>query len=84
MVVVRSLLQAYVAVLVARVVLSYFPISDGSPLVPVVRLVRALTEPLLAPIRRVLPSVGFGRVAFDLSPLVVLVVIEVIAARLPA
>jgi YggT family protein len=35
---------------------------------PLVRLTSALTEPLLAPIRRVLPSVG----GLDFSPLVLL------------
>lgn len=84
MLVVRYLLQAYVIILVLRVVLSYFPIRSGSPLEPVVRIVQALTEPVLAPLRKVLPSVGFGRMAFDFSPLVVLVVLEIIASRLPA
>jgi YggT family protein len=84
MLVVRYLLQAYVIIIVARVVLSYFPIRSGSPLEPVVRVVRALTEPILAPLRKVMPSVGVGRMAFDFSPLVVLVVLEIIASRLPA
>lgn len=84
MIVVRYLLQAYVVIIFARVVLSYFPISSGSPLQPIVRVLYALTEPVLAPIRKLLPSVGVGRMAFDLSPIVVLVVIQIIAVRLPA
>lgn len=84
MAIVRYLIQAYVLIIVARVVLSYFPIAPGSPLDPVVRILRAVTEPVLAPLRKVLPSVGLGRMAFDFSPLVVLVVLEIIASRLPA
>lgn len=84
MIFVRYLLQAYVVIILARVVLSYFPIRVDSPLEPVVRVVRALTEPVLAPLRKVLPTVGLGRMAFDFSPLVLLVVIELIASRIVA
>jgi uncharacterized protein YggT (Ycf19 family) len=82
MIFVRYLLQAYVVIILARVVLSYFPIREGSPLEPVSRVVRALTEPVLGPLRRVMPTVGLGRMAFDFSPLVVLIVLEIIASRI--
>ncbi|MBO0713401.1 MAG: YggT family protein [Acidimicrobiales bacterium] len=82
MIFVRYLLQAYAVIILARVVLSYFPIRFGSPLEPVVRVVRTLTEPVLGPLRKVMPTVGLGRMAFDFSPLVVLVVIGIIASRL--
>ena len=41
---------------------------------PLGRFLFSLTEPVLAPIRRVLPQTG----AFDLSPLVVLLVLSVL------
>lgn len=50
--------------LLLRVLLSWFPALDRHH--PLVRLLDDLTEPLLAPIRRVLPLVG----PLDLSPLV--------------
>jgi YggT family protein len=84
MAIVRYLLQAYVLIIFARVVLSYFPIPPGSLLDPVVRVSRALTEPVLAPLRKVLPTAQFGRMAFDFSPIIVIVVLEIIASRLPA
>ncbi|HET6795484.1 MAG TPA: YggT family protein [Acidimicrobiales bacterium] len=72
------LLQAYVYILFARIILSYFPISPGSALEPVVRVLRGLTEPVLAPVRRALPPMRFGGVGLDLSPIVVLVGIYLI------
>lgn len=50
--------------LLARVLLSWLPGLDGRN--ALVRLLDDLTEPLLAPIRRVMPLVG----PLDLSPLV--------------
>ncbi|MFO7180080.1 MAG: YggT family protein [Pseudomonadota bacterium] len=59
------LLDAYSLVVLAAVVVSWLPVS---PHHPVVRFLAALTEPLLTPIRRILPPFG----GFDLSPMVLL------------
>ncbi|HET9954058.1 MAG TPA: YggT family protein [Polyangiaceae bacterium] len=59
-----SLIDIYSLVLFAAVVLSWVQLPADNPLV---RFVRALTEPLLAPIRKLLPNVG----GFDLSPMIV-------------
>ncbi len=66
--------QLYILVLVVRAVLSYFPYRSDSPLNPVRRFVTVVTEPVLAPFRRIIPPVGM----FDLSFLVAFIVIEVI------
>jgi YggT family protein len=75
--------QIYVLVLFARAILSWFPYSHDSPLNPVRRVVFVLTEPVLAPFRRIVPPVGM----FDLSFLVAFIVVELIVqdifARLP-
>lgn len=75
--------QVYVLVLFARAILSWFPYSHDSPLNPVRRVVFLLTEPVLAPFRRIIPPVGM----FDLSFLVAFIVVELIVqnvfARLP-
>ena len=73
-----SLAQAYVIVIFARVILSWFPISPESPLAAIYRVVYTLTEPVLGPIRRVMPSIGFGGMGLDLSPLIVFFVLELI------
>ncbi len=71
------LLGAYQIVLLARVIFSWVP-RPPEPLLPVVRGVTALTEPLLAPIRRVLPSVPVGGVALDLSVIILFFAIAIL------
>jgi YggT family protein len=79
---VRDVLQAYVIILVARALLSWFPMHAGSPLLPVVRVLDRLTEPVLAPIRRILPPVRAGGMAIDLSIIIAIVVVEIVASLL--
>ncbi|MBI4199445.1 MAG: YggT family protein [Chloroflexi bacterium] len=71
----------YIAIF-ARVLLSWFP--NVPPSNPVVRLLYSVTEPILRPIRRVLPKFGM----MDLSPMVavllVVVVQEIFLAVLPS
>ena len=62
------LLDLYSLVVIASVVLSWMSLPEDNP---VVRLVHQLTEPVFTPVRRVVPTLG----GFDLSPLIVLLVI---------
>jgi YggT family protein len=55
---------------VARSLLSWFPIDQGSPLY---QLLFRVTEPIIEPIRRVLPSTGM----MDLSPMAAIIVLIV-------
>jgi YggT family protein len=75
--------QIYVIILILRAVLSWFPYSHNSPLNPVRRVIFTLTEPVLAPFRRIIPPMGM----FDLSFLVAFIVVELIVqnvlGRLP-
>ena len=57
----------WIAIL-ARVILSWVPIDQSSPFHSVVVFVHEITEPILGPIRKVLPNFGF----LDLSPMVAL------------
>jgi YggT family protein len=66
--------QIYVLVLLLRAVLSWFPYNPTSPLNPLRKAVFAVTEPVLAPFRKIIPPVGM----FDLSFLVAFLVVEVI------
>jgi YggT family protein len=65
---VQLLFDLYVIVLLARVLLSWVQIDPRNP---IVTLINQLTEPLLAPIRRLLPPTG----AMDFSPLVAFFVV---------
>ncbi len=60
------ILDGYSMIVFVAVVLSWLRLSPDNP---VVKITRALTEPVLAPIRKVLPSAG----GFDFSPMVLLI-----------
>jgi YggT family protein len=64
-----TLLTLYMWIIVIRAVLSWV---NPDPYNPIVRLLHRLTEPVMGPIRRLLPLRGMG---IDLSPLVVLLLI---------
>lgn len=61
-------------VFIARAIISWFPIGFDSPMRPVVDGLYRVTDPVLAPIRRVLPPMG----GFDLSIFIVIIGIRVI------
>ena len=65
------LLDAYLIILFARIILSWFPISPDSGMATVYGFLYSLTEPVLGPIRRIIPPLGMGGMGLDLSPLVV-------------
>lgn len=73
---ISGLLQLYIVVIFVRVILSWFPISPDSAMASVYRFVYAITEPVLGPIRRVMPSVGFGGMGLDFSPIIVLFALQ--------
>ena len=70
MVIVCGLIQLYVMLLILRVVLSWFPISRNGALETVAGFLYMLTDPVLGPLRRLLPPVRMGAMALDLSPIV--------------
>jgi len=62
-------LWAYFWILIARAVLSWVNPDPGNP---IVRFLYRVTEPVLRPIRRRLPTVAMG---LDLSPMVLMLAI---------
>ena len=60
--------------LLGRVLSSWFNVTPQSPFYSVIMILYQVTEPILAPIRRVLPKMGM----LDLSPLVALLLISFI------
>ena len=75
--------QIYVLVLFARAILSWFPYSADSPLNPVRRVVFTLTEPVLAPFRRIIPPVGMLDLSFFVAFIVVEIFVQGVLANLP-
>lgn len=70
--IVVALLQLATLVLIARAILSWFPIGFDSPVRPLADFLHRITEPVVGPVRRVLPPFG----GLDISSLLVLVVIQ--------
>lgn len=64
-----ALLTVYWLLLLARALMSWFPIRPGSPFASIYGIVHDVTEPVLAPVRRVIPPIGM----FDVSFIVVIV-----------
>jgi len=77
-----DLLNLFLFVLVIRVVLSYIPAPPGSALVPITRFFEAITEPVLRPVRRIVPPLRVGGTAVDLSPIIVWIVILIVRGLL--
>jgi len=76
MIILCRLLLAYQIVILARVLLSWFPLQPGGFMAKVNHVLIRLTEPLLGPLRRILPRAGM----LDLSPLVALILIFVLSS----
>lgn len=71
MFVIALVLRIFWFLLLARVIFSWIRPTPSSPIYPVVDFVERATEPILAPIRRVLPPMG----GLDLSSLLVMLVL---------
>lgn len=78
--VICSLLNLYILVMFAAIILSWFPLEPGGAMASVYRVLWQLTNPVLAPVRRIMPQLRFGGMGLDLSPLVVLIGIQVLQA----
>ena len=70
-------LQLYSFIILARVLLSWFPNVD--PYNPIVRFLYEATEPVLAPIRNFLRQQFPGMGPFDFSPIVVFIGISILS-----
>lgn len=68
---IRSISQLLVLLVVVSVILSYFM----DPYHPIRRSIDSVVEPMLAPIRRVVPLIGM----LDLSPLILIILLQVVS-----
>jgi YggT family protein len=68
---IRSISQLLVLLVVVSVILSYFM----DPFHPIRRSIDSVIEPMLAPIRRVVPLIG----VLDLSPLILIILLQLLS-----
>ncbi len=77
-----TLLTVYVVAIFLRIILTWFPLDPDGAMATVAGFLFVITDPVLGPLRRVLPSVRLGSVALDLSPLVVLIGIQILQSAI--
>jgi YggT family protein len=75
-----NIVTIYIVILAGRAVLSWFPVRGGTFLASVNTLLFELTEPVLRPVRKLIPPVGM----FDMSFLVVFVGLLILQSALRA
>lgn len=79
---VRAIVLAYAYVVLARVILEWIPVSYDHPLARVRSALRSVTDPVLQPLRRILPPVRLGGAALDLSPMILMFTLFLVAGAL--
>jgi YggT family protein len=72
----EMLLNVLSIAILVRVLLTWFPVDPSNP---IIRILYDVTEPILAPIRKVIPRIGM----FDLSPIAAMLLIQFISSALP-
>ncbi len=77
-VIICRIIQIYSVVIIARILLEWIQVSPDHPATRVRWVLQVITDPVLIPVRRVIPPINTGSVGIDLSPLVVLVILGII------
>jgi len=80
--IIAYLVEAYVLILIARALISWVPARPGTLLHHVVRALDIVTEPVLRPVRKILPTVRMGGMGIDLSIIIVIVIAELVVIPL--
>lgn len=68
----RAFLTVLTLAIVARSLMSWFPVDPNNPFA---QLIHRITEPILGPLRRVVPRVGM----IDLTPMAAIIILIVLA-----
>jgi YggT family protein len=72
--------QALTLAIIGRALLSWFPMGPRNPFYPLAVILHQVTEPILAPLRRVIPTIGM----IDISPIVALLLLNLMQGLLSA
>jgi YggT family protein len=72
---IKLLCDLFSILIIIRAILSWFPIN---PTNPVVSVLNQVTEPILAPLRRIIPRLGM----IDITPMVAIIILQVVSQLL--
>ena len=65
-------LIAYAILILVRIIMSWFPINPNGIGATIAGFLYLLTDPLLNPLRRIIPPVRLGTIGLDLTPTIVI------------
>ena len=72
--IVCTLINLYVLAIFGFIILSWFPLSPGGVAFRIYGYLRTVVEPVLAPLRRIIPRIG----PLDISPIVLILGIAIL------
>jgi YggT family protein len=73
-------LRLFSYVVLVRLIMSWFQMRPGTPMASIYSTVFSITEPVLGPIRRLIPPVRMGTMAIDVSPIIIFVGVAIICS----
>ncbi len=77
---IKELIYIYIWVLIISALLSWFPTTSSSGgLATTKRVLAQITEPVLRPIRQIMPRPNIGGVGIDFSVLIAVILLTVIS-----
>jgi YggT family protein len=77
--VVFTLLNIFILV---RIVMSFLPLPDNNITRPLINFIYDTTEPILRPMRNLIPPVMLGGMGLDLSPVLAMLVLNIVKSIL--
>ena len=76
---IAAFLQLYLLILIARAILSWFPLRAGGPAASLNGVLFTLTEPVLRPVRRVVPRTGMIDLSFMVVFFAIIILQQIVA-----
>lgn len=74
MIIVCIAIQLYMLIVFVRIIMSWFPPTPGTTYAQIYEFFHRLTEPVLAPVRQMIPPIRMGMGGLDLSPIIVFLI----------
>ena len=80
---VHTLISIYIWILIITAFLSWIPVRNSQgPLVAIKRILADITEPVLRPLRAIMPRINAGGVGIDLSVFVAVIILLIVNAAI--
>jgi YggT family protein len=73
-----NLLDIYLLAIFAVIILTWFPIQPGGAMDGVNRFLRTITDPVMMPLRRMIPPIQLGGALLDISPIILVLGVQII------